>query len=174
MERNDDPTGMTLLEAIVALAILGIVFSVAPRLFIQMNRFYRQHIARVAVQQNARLALDAITRNLRQAQAESIVIDQIPGPPPQPPHSRITFARLQPSTTDTVAVSFYGVGHKLYQKVGPLDARVLAENLRYIAFSYPRTDDVRTISVSVTFERGTYEGSSEALQMAFERVHVIN
>ena len=50
----------------------------------------------------------------------------------------------------------------------------VADDLRYIAFTYPKSDDGYIISISVTFERATYEGATKALQMAVEKVRVMN
>jgi hypothetical protein len=46
--------------------------------------------------------------------------------------------------------------------------------LRYIAFTYARTDDPSILSVSITTEKETYESGTKALQMAIEKVRVMN
>lgn len=161
--------GYTLTEAMLTVAILGIVASSAPSLLLQMNRFFRQNNARVAIQREAREALDLINRNLRQAQASTVVIDQVAG---EFPHSRIAFTRLTPSgTTDTM--SFYRQGSSLFMVRGT-NVTTISKNLRYLGFSYPRTDDAKLISVSLTTEAGTFQGQTKALQLSVEKVRIMN
>lgn len=159
------------MELMVAVAIMGVVMIGAPQFFTRIYQFIRLTQARSEIQKNARGALANINRELRQAVASSIVIDQVSG---QPPHSRITFTRYKPDGS-TAEVSYYQSGKKLYQSFsGSSSGRLVAENLRYLAFSYPRTDDDAIISLSVTFERETYEGGTKALQMAVEKVRIMN
>ena len=47
-------------------------------------------------------------------------------------------------------------------------------NLRYIAFTYPRSDDPTIISVAVTMEKATYEGGTKALELSIEKVRIMN
>lgn len=162
--------GYTLTEAMLTVAILGIVSSTAPSLILQMNRFFRQNNARVAIQREAREALDLINRNLRQAQASTVVIDQVAG---EFPHSRIAFTRLTPSGS-TVSMSFYRQGSSLFMVRGTSAARAISTNLRYLGFSYPRTDDAKLISVSLTTEAGTFQSQTKALQLSVEKVRIMN
>ncbi|PIR19262.1 MAG: hypothetical protein COV48_02950 [Elusimicrobia bacterium CG11_big_fil_rev_8_21_14_0_20_64_6] len=162
--------GYTLTEVMLTVAILGIVASMAPSLLLQMNRFFRQNNARVAIQREAREALDLINRNLRQAQASTVVVDQVAG---EFPHSRIVFTRLTPSGS-TVSMSFYQQGSSLFMVRGTSAARALSKNLRYLGFSYPRTDDAKLISVSLTTEAGTFQGQTKALQLSVEKVRIMN
>jgi len=90
-----------------------------------------------------------------------------------PPHSRITFTRYKPNGS-TEIVSYYQSGKKLYMSTDGAAGKKVADDLRYIAFTYPKSDDGYIISISVTFERATYEGATKALQMAVEKVRVMN
>ncbi len=159
--------GYTLIELMLVVAIVGIVFSIAPQLMIQMTRFFRQNRARIEIQREARTALDLINRNLRQAKATSIVIDQVAG---EPPYSRITFTRLVAG--GTADMKFYQEGNFLYMV---RDSTVpISRNLRYLGFSYPRTDNDKLISVSLTTETGTYEQQTKALQLSVDKVRIMN
>lgn len=162
--------GYTLAELMIVVAILGIMVSAAPRLLTGIYRFTRMITAKAEIQKNARGSLSNINRGLRQAQASSIVIDQLTG---MPPHSRITFTRYKPDGS-TEIVSYYQSEKKLYMSTGGAAGKKVADDLRYIAFTYPKSDDGYIISISVTFERATYEGASKALQMAVEKVRVMN
>jgi len=162
--------GYTLTELMIVVAIMGIIVTAAPRLFTGIYRFTRMITAKAEIQKNARASLSSINRGLRQAQSASIVIDQVSG---MPPHSRITFTRYKPNGS-TEIVSYYQSGKKLYMSTDGAAGKKVADDLRYIAFTYPKSDDGYIISISVTFERATYEGATKALQMAVEKVRVMN
>jgi len=154
----------------MAAAILGVIFAVGSSLMVQITRFVRLHMAKTEVQRDARACLDSIDRELREAQASSVVVDQVAG---QPPHSRITFTRYKPDgTTETLA--YYQSGSNLYLQIGAQTPLMLSSNIRYIAFSYPRTDLQSVVSVSVTFLKTTYQSQSTAIQMAVEKVRLMD
>lgn len=162
--------GYTLMEMMAVLAVMGIVILSAPKLFSGVYRFTQLALARAEIQKNARGAISNINRGLRQAQASSVVIDQLAG---MPPHSRITFSRYKPDG-GTETLSYYQSGKRLYLSSGGTGGKKVADNLRYIAFTYPKTDDAYIISISLTFEKATYEGGAKALQMAVEKVRIMN
>ncbi len=162
--------GYTLMEMMVVVGVMGIVVLAAPRLFSGVYRFTQLAVARAEIQKNARASLSNLNRGLRQARADSVVVDQVAG---QPPHSRIAFTRYKPDGS-TEAVSYYQTGKTLYISVGGGGGKKVADNLRYIAFTYPKTDDAYIISISLTFEKSTYEGGAKALQMAVEKVRIMN
>ena len=157
--------GVTLVEMMISVAILGIVFGIGPTIMRNMTRFSRMNTARLETQRSARESLSQINKALRQASAESIVISQESG---EPPYSSLSF-----TTVDGRAIHFYQEGTDLEFSVDGA-TRTLTDNLRYISFAPPRTDDSNIISVSVTFEKSTYEGGTKALQMAIEKVRVMN
>lgn len=163
--------GYTLMELMVAVAIMGVLVLGAPQIFTKVYQFVRLTTARAEIQKNARESLSNINRELRQAVSTSIIIDQVSG---QPPHSRITFNYYKPDGS-IEEISYYQMGRKLYQaRNGSSEGRLVSDSLRYLAFSYPRTDDDAIISLSVTFEKETYEGGAKALQMAVEKVRIMN
>lgn len=167
----------TLMEMMLVVAILGVLILAAPRTFIKAYQFVQLLTARVEIQKNARGALANINRDLRQALATSVTVSSIPG---QPYHSCILFGKYN-SAGAVEYVSYYQNGNKLYQvrSAAALAAcahngKMIANNLRYIAFTYPRTDDPTILSISITFEKATYEGGTKALQMAVEKVRIMN
>lgn len=153
-----------MIELIMTSAILGLLALMVTPLMIHMVRFYRLNSARVEIQRDARTCLDMINRFLRQASATSVGIDQLTG---QPSHSRITFTTYSGKT-----LTFYQKNNTLYM----VDASTVAisKNLRYVAFSYPRSDDPTIISVVVTMEKSTYEGQRKALELSIQKVRVMN
>ncbi|MBN1823760.1 MAG: prepilin-type N-terminal cleavage/methylation domain-containing protein [Endomicrobiales bacterium] len=156
---------MTLTEMMLVVAILGILGSLGSVMFIQINEFYFLNRARTDVQEDARIILGLLNRNLRQAKQSTLSIGQLAG---QPPYSRITFTKQQGTT-----MSFYQDDNRLEMTTGGV-TRTLSENLRYIAFTMPMTDDQTIISVSLTMEKETYRGKKKAMHLAVEKVRVMN
>jgi prepilin-type N-terminal cleavage/methylation domain-containing protein len=71
--------GVTLVELLMVLAIIGSVAFIAPSLIKMMTNFFILGKAKLELQTEARAAMYLITRELRQAQSVSIVIDQANG-----------------------------------------------------------------------------------------------
>lgn len=158
--------GFTLTEALMAAAILGVIATILPTLFIQVTRFIRLSEARAEIQRDVRQALEQINRNLRESSAATLVIDKVSG---QPPCSRIAFTGVDGKT-----YKFYQSGKTLFMEAQGQGAKALTKSLRYIAFTYPRTDDNRILSVSITTEKATYAGATKALQLSIEKVRIMN
>jgi prepilin-type N-terminal cleavage/methylation domain-containing protein len=156
--------GLTLVEMMVVVAIIGFAVVAGPKLLVNAIRFFQLHTAKVAIQRDARSSLEIINRFLRQAVSSSVVIDQLAG---QPPYSRISFKGFDGKT-----FMFYQQNSTLYQVA--LSTTPIAKNLRYIAFTYPRSDDPTIISVAMTMEKSTYEGGSKALELSIEKVRLMN
>jgi len=148
----------------MVIVILGIVFMLGPTLLRNITNYYYLHNAKIEIQRDARADLDLINRFIRQAVASSVIIDQGNG---QPPYSRIAF-----TTSQGQDMLFYQEGKTLYQVAQ--STTVISRNLRYIAFTYPRSDDPTIISVAMTMEKSTYEGGSKALELSIEKVRVMN
>lgn len=157
--------GYTLTEAMLTVAIVGVLAMVAVPLLVNTTNFWRQTTARNDIERDVRVSLDVINRMVRQAQKSTVTVDQVSG---QPPFSRITF-----TTIDGRIISFYQTGSILYQKFGD-SISVLSRNVGFIAFSYPRTDDTTIISVALTAQAATYRGGSKALQLSIQKVRVMN
>jgi len=153
-----------LMEAIIVIAILGVLASTMPRILVQIVRFYQLHEAKIEIQRDARTCLDLINRFLRQGVSSSVVVDQAAG---QPPYSRVTFTTVQGQ-----GMRFYQSGTTLYQVAE--STTVISKNVQYIAFTYPRTDDPTIMSVALTMEKSTYEGGSKALELSIQKVRIMN
>ncbi len=157
--------GYTLTEAMLVVAIVATVAGVASPLLVQMTNFWKLTGARATIQRDVRASLDTIDRFTRQAQAATVVIDQITN---QPPFSRLTYTSIQGQT-----VSFYQNGNKLFMTVNNQKS-ILSSNIAYIAFTYPRTDDTSILSVAITAQASTYLGGSKALQLSIQKVRIMN
>jgi hypothetical protein len=154
----------------ITVALIAVVMTVGPNLVQQLTHFWWMQRARINVQKNARISMDLINRNLRQATASSIVVSQRSG---QPPYSWITFS-VDKGTGPLIGN--YGVYQegKYLKYMSHGTTSTLADNLRYLAFTYPRTDNAGIVSVSMTFEEATFSGYKKALQLSIEKVRVMN
>lgn len=162
--------GFTLTEVLITVAVTGIIFSVGPQMFTQINRFVKISQKRIEIQREARVVLSTINRNLRMATTSSIQIDRFAAN--QPYCSRIAFQRI-----DGVKYQFYQQGNRLimvHTQAGRSARQILTSSLKYMAFVPPRSEDLSMISVSVTLEVQITDAKTKALHMASEKVMVMN
>jgi prepilin-type N-terminal cleavage/methylation domain-containing protein len=164
MVKWKDQQGFSLMEAMMVVAIIGVVVFAVPRILVQTVNFYQLHEAKIEIQRDARASLDLINRFLRQAKSSSVVVDQATN---QPPYSRISFTTLQGQS-----MMFYQSGTSLYQVAQSTVA--ISNNVHYIAFTYPRTDDPTIMSVAITMEKSTYEGGFKALELSIQKVRIMD
>ena len=164
--RRDNRLGFTLVEAMITAAILGVLAMVGPSVLTQVNRFFIQSSGRSDMEKESRAVMYVINRNLHEGQSNTIIIDRYGAN--QPFSSRITFTKIQGTT-----MSFYQNGKNLIQLASG-NSKILSKNVRYLAFSFPRTDDMTIVSVAVTLEKTIYSGQTTALHVASERVRVMN
>ncbi|MFC1679783.1 PilW family protein, partial [Elusimicrobiota bacterium] len=150
------PRGVTLVEMLLVVALIGILAMVGPRLMIQLQNFYMQTTARNEIQRDARVSIDIVNRFLRQASYRTIIIDTPAG---QGPYSRITFDHVDGRT-----FKFYQAGSNLMQDVDG-QTRTVSRNLVYIAFSFPRSDFPKLVSVSMTMGKLAYRGEVKELEL---------
>ncbi len=158
-------SGFTLTEMMLTVSIMGFLSAVGAVIFTQSTRNTLVNQAKIDTQREARTALDIINRSMRQAKASTITVDAETG---QPPYSSVTFTAV-----DDSAWKFYQSGKSLYS-VKNGSTSTLCENLRYIAFTYSRTDQSNIISVSITTEEQTYQSETKVLQLSVEQVRIMN
>lgn len=166
MVKTGDRKGYTLTEMMMAVAIIGILFGVGAPILNQATKNFIMSNTRMELQTEARAVMYMITRNLRQAKNDSITISRYSGT--QPYYSKVTFTRQ-----DGKQYSFYQKDKQLILQFGNMN-RVLSNNLRYLAFTFPESSDMGIISVSMTLQKNIYEGQKKALHMASEKVRVMN
>jgi len=157
--------GVTLMEILMVVAIIGIVAMIAPPMISQTAKVFVLSKAKLELQREARAATYVITRELRQAQSNTIIIDQASG---QPYYSRIQFIDIQGASV-TIAQK----GTSLLLTKG-IDVTTLTNNLAYMSFTFPRSDDMTIVSVALTLQEQIYNGLYKALHMASEKVRVMN
>ena len=108
-----------------------------------------------------------LTRELRQAQSNTITISQATG---QPYYSQISFQKFGSAQT---ALTYSQSGSNLTLSNG-INTSTLTTNLAYLAFTFPHSDDMTIVSVSLTLQKHIYGDQFKALHMASERVRVMN
>src|SRR6185437_14873421 len=156
VNRPQRTSGFSTAEFMIVLAIIGIVVMILPRIFIQSVQFYQLHNGKIEIQRDARLCMDTVNRFLRESQASTVVVDSAAN---QPPYSRISF-----TTESNVPMSFYQRGNQFLMTRGT-QTSVLSTNLKYLAFTYPRTYNTSILAVAVTMEKATYQGNKKALEL---------
>src|SRR3989339_958582 len=164
--------GISLTELMVSVGILGLLVSVVGVFLINGIKFSRLSTSRGEIQRDARSCIDLINRSLRQGQAGTVTISRFNGS--QPVCSMIEFTDI-----DNKEHRFYQNSKSFYagfRNAGEPDWRDsrMAESMRNLFFTYPRMDDDTIVSVSVCFEKATYEGSSKTLQLSVEKIRIMN
>jgi len=155
----------TLTEMMVTVAIMGILSTMGPTIFMNLHRFFLQHSARGEIQSEIRVMMDNMDRTIRQASVNSINVSQDSG---QPPYSKIYF-----TTVDGRTITYKQNGRQLLEIVNG-NTKTLSKNIYYLAFTYPKTDTNTVISISITLQKATFEGRTTALQMAITKVRIMN
>lgn len=157
--------GVTLVEMMITVALSTIVVGGMSILMNSYTRSANLTKARIDSQASVRIYLDLMIKMIRQADASSVVIDQVTG---QPPWSRITFTKVDGST-----IVYYQSGTILYQTVNG-STKKLADNLRSLKFSYPSTDDDNLIGVTLCFEQTIYGTQTNVLHLSMEKVRLMD
>ncbi len=152
----------------ITVLIVGILAAVAAPLLVRLTNFWRQTAARNDIQRDVRVSLETMNRYLRQAKRSTLQIDQASG---QPPWSRVTF-----TTQKGQGLTFKQSGNQLLMTLssGTVVTSVLSRQVGYLAFAYPRTDDVSILSISLTMQSATYLGGKKALQLSISKVRLMN
>ena len=157
--------GYSLVELMMAVAIIGILATVGPTMIISMQNFFLMTSARYEIQRDGRTMLDTVNRYLRQAVSSTVVIDTPAG---QGPYSRVRFKHV-----DGRYMEFRQSGSKLIQVIENATTTV-SSNLIYIAFTFPRTDDPTIISVSITMGKSIQLGRRRVLELTIQKVRIMN
>ncbi len=157
--------GMTFMELMIVVAILGILALIAPSLVTKSTQLFVLGRTKLELQREARAIMYNVTRELRQAQSSTVVIDQGSN---QPYYSRIRFTKAQGSN-----ITLRQQGGSLIFSEG-IHVSTMTQNLSYLSFTFPRSDDMTIVSVALTLQQQIYGGALKALHMASEKVRVMN
>lgn len=109
-------TGFTLLEVLLAVGLGVIVLTLALLSYQMFLRLTNQENREIELVQNGRVALDRLTRDLRQAEEIITLLPEVPDDPDNPPTNEIIFQdghELEPISY----LRYYLVDHELHREV---------------------------------------------------------
>lgn len=188
MKRSLHERGYTLTELMMVVAITGILFAAGPPMLVQMQNFYLMTNARQAIERDARVSLDTVNRFVRQGQAGTINIDTPKSTGTNKPCDEGTsgsnmggiYSRISFTLIDGRQVQFFQSGNNLCQSIGTdstnatIVTSVLSNNLDYIGFGTPQTDNPTIIQVSMTMSKSIQLGKTKVLELTIQKVRVMN
>jgi len=158
--------GWTLVEVLIVVTMIGVLSLSVSSIFYNIWQFYKMSYAQKEIQEEARVIMELIRRNLRNGISDTIVISRYDDT--QPYYSKIDF-----NTLDGSRVSYYQIDRTLYQEIDG-NKKVLSKNVTYFAITPSKTYELNIISVAITLEKEVYELKKKALHMASEKVMVMN
>lgn len=159
--------GVTLVELMLASAVLALLFSMGSTLLVRINSFLRISMGKIETQRDVRNLLTMITSDIRLAKSSQIVLSRYDNT--QPPYSMITIQKYQGDT-----LSFWQSGRSLCMEKNGGGPTVLSKNIRSLMFSYPSTSDPSLLTVLLTIEKPDGTGRTQALQMGGESIRIMN
>ncbi len=158
--------GWTLVEVLIVVTMIGVLSLSVSSIFYNIWQFYKMSYAQKELQEEARVIMELIRRNLRNGISDTIVISRYDDTHPY--YSKIDF-----NTLDGSRVSYYQIDRTLYQEIDG-NKKVLSKNVTYFAITPSKTYELNIISVAITLEKEVYELKKKALHMASEKVMVMN
>ncbi len=158
--------------ALVISAMVGYAFTQAQKYIL---RFTLVSKAKQETVQESRTALIIMQKMLQQGNASTFVIDQQTG---QAPYSRVYFQCLD-LDGNTREFYFYQIGRYLYMDYRNLNdavwkSKILSKNCRFISFFYPESNNNTLMSVNLTISKRTAEQKETFLQMALQKIQILN
>ncbi len=164
--------GFTLTEVMIATAVIGVLAMVGTSLVAQVYKAWRLSEARVLAQQNARTILNLVERRLRQASADTVVIDR--HNVSDPPYSKITFTSQNGDTYEFRQNSDLAEMQRTLAGGGGTQSRQLSKNVRYLSFSYASSTNDRLVNVAICMEVPTYAGETKDFYMTLQKIQIQN
>lgn len=163
--------GMTLLELMIVMAIIGVLYTGMGTILIKGMQLWQINKTKIEIQRDVRTVLDVMLRGIKEAKQTTIGIDSYNAN--QPPFSRISFLK-----TDGNTVSFYQLGKILYMSTSAGKTKLM-NNIRNIMFTYPSTikstsDDPALLTVSLCAEGSYWKNSTKVYHMNLEQIRVMN
>ncbi|MDD5260106.1 MAG: prepilin-type N-terminal cleavage/methylation domain-containing protein [bacterium] len=145
--------GFTLLETMIAAAIMLLLVASSAKIFETTVKTWQANYIKMQLQQNARIAMDEITKNLLGASAATVVID----PAALPLNSKITFQVIK--DTGVSAHVYYLSGTTLVRQLNNVISDLIPDvtDLDFTKENelYPGVEDFRCIHTKLVVERKT-------------------
>jgi type IV pilus assembly protein PilW len=151
--------GFTLTELMVAMGIAMVVLAAVTTTFMAQTRFYNAQEQVNQMEQNARGALDIITREVKMAgyNPASGTVTGVTYSTSQLQIEADLDASGTVSTSDTdnerVIYAFDSANNQITRQVGSGSAEVLADNITAFSFSYYQADGVTAATMSSTIRQ---------------------
>lgn len=166
--------GVTLTEVMIAVGILMLISGIAGLLYLRGFKLWKQTSVQTEIQQQARISLDNMVRNLQEAQASTLNITYYTGQSPNLPYTKLTFTNV-----NNYDYEFYQYKDELHQRVDKKDGLSwrkyqLTKNIQNVYFYYPDTSRKDLIAVSITVEKEIYETKKKTMQLIGKAVEIRN
>ena len=145
--------GFTLLEIMIAVAIMLLFVAGGAKFFENSVKSWQANYAKLEIQQNARIAMDEMTKNIMGASAAAVVIDVAA----VPASSAIIFQVTKDSGTSTHL--YYLSEHTLIRQFNNASSEVIP-NVTELFFAkrnsttIPPAEDPRCIYIKLVVEKG--------------------
>lgn len=135
--------GLTLVEVIISAVILGFIALSIYGVLSVGDMTWRTEMGLMRLQQEARLAMDGMTREIRQSKSSYITISGTAG------NQRIDFKIYDPDTSSTYSISYYLNGNQIIREHPAGVTKVLARDINSLSFSLSSDE----VSVSITAQK---------------------
>lgn len=167
-----DIKGFTLTEILLVVTLAGILALMAAPLVKNVIKSLRVTQTKTELQTEARTAMSAMTRNLRAGIASTVSIGRLNADQLQ--CSKIEFVKIAKTEgTQNILMKYYQDGPRLYEVVNG-STRTLTENLRFVSFIFPKTDDTSLLAISLTLEKQDYLGQHTSRVPLSDKVQIMN
>jgi len=173
--RDRNEAGFTLVELLMAMAMISIIVGVTALLFTKSWELWKSAWTEMRVQQSARQVLERMAYEIRHARPGSVKIDSLTG---EANYSRIRFRHV-----GTQRWTFYKQGYRLYsgRTSTTLGAGVdwtstttfMADGVEALQFMFTNFQDVSVLDVGVTISQTSYQGRLKRQQLT-QRVSMRN
>jgi prepilin-type N-terminal cleavage/methylation domain-containing protein len=150
-------SGFTLVEFLIAVAMLAGVFLVVAAFIKPVSQYFLQSRARSELNSDARTTLDTITRSLRSGRAGSVSIQTETG---APPNSRIDFETNDGASVTVRWISPNQVEFSRQPRGGTRTTSVIARNVTGLLFTVDYRDP-SVVGVTLRLDR-PYDASGRA------------
>ncbi|MBI5554228.1 MAG: prepilin-type N-terminal cleavage/methylation domain-containing protein [Elusimicrobia bacterium] len=150
--KNSSRQGFTLIEIVIAVAIMLLFIAMGGRFFENTIKSWQTNYAMLEIQQNARIAMDEMTRAALGASAVTVVIDLAA----VPASSKITFQVTKDAGINT-HIYYLSNGQLMRQLNGV--ATVVIPNVTELFFAkwnsttIPPSEDLRSVYIKLVVEK---------------------
>ncbi len=144
--------GYTLIEVMIAVAIMAIVIAGSSRFFTNSVKSWSSNYAKLELQQNARNAMDEMTKSLLGASAATVVID----PAAVPANSMITYQVNKDA--GVLSYAYYLGNGSLVRRFNNIESNIMPDVTSLVfekknETSLPLEEDLRCVKIQLVAEK---------------------